>query len=79
LAVFGRGIVLLPDAFWVDEAHEATTDCTNVFFSGMAVADWRLLEEGDERDVYVDLATVKKMGNVASMVSFDLLPIGRTN
>ena len=35
----------------------------------MAVADWRLLEEGDERDVYVDLATVKKMGNVASMVS----------
>ena len=38
-------------------------------FSGMANADWRLIEGTDERDVYVDLSTVKKMGNVVGMVS----------
>ena len=37
--------------------------------SGMANADWRLIEGTDERDVYVDLSTVKKMGNVVGMVS----------
>ena len=38
-------------------------------FSGMANADWRLIEGTDERDVYVDLSTVKKMGDVVGMVS----------
>ena len=37
--------------------------------SGMANADWRLIEGTDERDVYVDLSTVKKMGDVVGMVS----------
>ena len=37
--------------------------------AGMANADWRLIEGTDERDVYVDLSTVKKMGDVVGMVS----------